>query len=61
MEPKMLYNLSKTCGAYDMDMVDSAIEEIVKYTYENDDGLAAWLSENVKLMNFKEIIKKLSQ
>ena len=55
-----LQKLISACIAYDMDEVDIAMEEITTYQYENDDGLVAWLKDNVNMMNFDEIVEKLS-
>jgi CheY-like chemotaxis protein len=57
---EILSKLLAACRDYDMDAVDEAMAEIENYEYESDDGLAEWLHENVRQMNFKEIIDKLS-
>ena len=56
----VLSKLLTACDAYDMDEVDAAMEELTGYLYESDDGLVDWLHENVDLMNFTEIVEKLS-
>ena len=43
-----------------MGEVDAVMEEITKYQYKSDDGLVEWLRENVDLVNFDEIVQKLS-
>jgi hypothetical protein len=55
-----LLKLIAACNSYDMDGVDAAMKEITKFHYEADDGLVAWLEENVDMMNFEEIIERLS-
>ena len=57
---KVLFELLKACKAYDMDGADEAMDEIEKYQYTADDGLAVWLRENIYMMNFAQIIQKLS-
>jgi len=52
--------LLMACKEYDMDGVDAAIAELEKFHYGAGAGAVAWLVENVKLMNFDEIIEKLS-
>jgi len=52
--------LISACESYDMDEVDAAMAEIAEYRYEADAGLVDWLQENIDLMNFDEIIEKLS-
>jgi len=56
----VLLRLVAACEAYDMDEVDAAMEEITSCQYESDDGLADWLQENVDLMNYDEIVERLS-
>ena len=57
---QVLSKLLAACEAYDMDGVDAAMEEIENCEYKSDEGLAAWLRENVDLMNFAQIREKLS-
>ena len=59
-EPELLMRLVDACKAYDMDNVDSLMEELDQFDYQEDEGLGDWLKENVMLMNFKEIIERLS-
>jgi CheY-like chemotaxis protein len=56
----VLGRLLTACNAYDMDGIDSAMEEIELCEYEADDGLAIWLRENVDKMNFSQIKERLS-
>ncbi|MDR2461489.1 MAG: response regulator [Deltaproteobacteria bacterium] len=55
----LLERLSLACQNYDMDGVDSAMDELKKYTYENDPELVDWLKKRVELMEFDEIVSKL--
>jgi CheY-like chemotaxis protein len=59
-DAETLSKLLAACKAYDVDGVDEAVAELEKYGYESDDGLAAWLIENSKLTNFRQIMEKLS-
>ena len=56
---EMLQKLLAACERYDMDGMDEAMEEIERFTYASDDGLAVWLRENLDLMNLMEIRNKL--
>ena len=56
----VLSKLLTACKDYDMDGADAAMAEIDRYRYESDDGLADWLRDNVDVMNFEEIVEKLS-
>ncbi|MCL2002966.1 MAG: GAF domain-containing protein [Oscillospiraceae bacterium] len=56
----LLAKLLIACKEYDMDGADEAIDEIGRYQYESDDGLAIWLRENVGMMNFSQIVERLS-
>ena len=55
-----LVKLREACEVYNMDGVDDAMSQLEKYRYKYDGDLAAWLVENIKLMNFKEIVERLS-
>jgi len=59
-DAKTLDRLYQACTNYDMNGVDSALEELESFDYESDGALVDWLRENVELMNFDEIIEKLS-
>ena len=55
-----LSQLLEACKAYDMDGVDDAMAEIEKYNYEADEGLVAWLIDNIRQMRFKKIVERLT-
>ena len=55
-----LAKLLSACDNYDMDGVDAAMGEIEEYEYTFDDGLVAWLRQNVDQMNFTQIKEKLA-
>ena len=57
----VLRKLRDACKSYDMDGVDEAIAEIIRFDYEADGGLSSWLVENVEQMNFGSIVEKLSE
>jgi len=59
-DSSVLERLRVACDSYDMDGVDSAIDEITGYKYESGEELVFWLQENVEQMNFSEIVNKLS-
>ena len=58
-DEKTLLMLYTACKNYDINKADRAMEEIEKYKYESDDGLADWLRENIDRMDFKQIVQKL--
>jgi hypothetical protein len=58
-DKEVLTKLLDACKVYNMDGVDAAMKEIESFDYQSDDGLAAWLRENVEKMNFLKIIEKL--
>jgi len=43
-----------------MNEVFEIMDEIYLYQYDADGGLTEWLKENVQLVNFSEIVEKLS-
>jgi len=60
-DPGVLSKLSDACVIYDITGVDAAMDEIEKYRYESDGGLASWLRENVDMMRFPQIVEKLTE
>ena len=56
-----LAKLLDACKTYNMDEVDEAMAELEKFKYESGGDLAEWLIENIKNMNFKEIVRRLSE
>jgi hypothetical protein len=56
---EVLSKLFSACKDYNMDAADAAMEEMEKFQYESDDGLANWLRENVEMMNFSRIVERL--
>ena len=59
-DPLILENLFLACRSYSVDEVEAAMAELEKFQYESDDGLVIWLRERVDLMEFADIIEKLS-
>ncbi|MDR1921737.1 MAG: response regulator [Candidatus Adiutrix sp.] len=57
----VLDRLREACANYDMDGVDRAMVELERYAYEDRADLAAWLRERVDVMDFKEILARLSE
>ena len=55
-----LSKLLHACEVYNMDEVDEAMTELEKYAYDTGGEFADWLVENIKLMNFREIVERLS-
>ena len=56
-----LKKLQIACTNYDMDGVDAIMEELAVFSYESDDGLIDWLHENIEMMNFPEIVERISE
>jgi len=59
-DKKWLLKLLDACSDYDMDGVEAAMAEIEKYQYASDGNLVDWLRNNADMMNFSQIVKKLS-
>ncbi|MCL1927852.1 MAG: ATP-binding protein, partial [Treponema sp.] len=57
---EMLLKLSEACKDFNAGVIDEIMSELYAYEYESDNGLVAWLRENVDLMNYEEITEKLS-
>ena len=56
-----LSKLLTACEAYDLDGVNAAMEEIDGYVYESGGDLVEWLRDKVYLMDFPQIVQKLSE
>ena len=56
----VLLKLKSASEIYDMEGVETAMEEIDNYVYESGGELIEWLRERVYLMDCQEIAKKLS-
>ena len=57
----VMANLLKACRQFDINGVDRAMAELVRYDYETGGELVRWLRETVKVMGFKEISQRLSK
>ncbi|MDR1935791.1 MAG: response regulator [Candidatus Accumulibacter sp.] len=56
----VLDRLREACANYDMDGVDKAMVELESYTYEHRPELVVWLRERVDMMDFRQILDRLS-
>jgi len=59
-DKEILNRLLQACKNYEMNNVDSALDELELCTYETDTDLITRLRENTEQMNFDEIIEDLS-
>jgi len=59
-DPDMLERLFIACRSYAVDDVEVVMTELEAHEYENDNDLIIWLREKVDLMEFTEVIEKLS-
>jgi HPt (histidine-containing phosphotransfer) domain-containing protein len=55
-----LDRLREACAKYDMDGVDKAMAELEGFTYDNRPELIPWLRERVDMMEFRQILNRLS-
>jgi len=55
-----LSSLLQACRDYEMRTVDAVLEEMEAYDYKADGELVIWLRENVEMMNFDEIVERLT-
>ena len=55
----LLAQLREACAGYDMNAADTAMAEIEGFAYEAHNELAAWLRDNVDMVNYTEIVEKL--
>ncbi|MDR3053390.1 MAG: response regulator [Coriobacteriales bacterium] len=57
----VLARLKEACAAFDMTSIDTAMDELKRYDYTTGAGLVTWLSEQVLVMGFDEIVERLSR
>ncbi len=57
---EVLLRLRDACDDYDMDGIDEAMEEIERYDYDADGGLAAALRESVTRMDYGAVVARLA-
>lgn len=58
-DPRTLEALVAACRTWDMDGVDTAMEQLEACTYGNDNDLVVWLREQADVMGFGAIIERL--
>ncbi|MCL2605122.1 MAG: hypothetical protein FWD90_11645 [Defluviitaleaceae bacterium] len=54
-----LKKLLAACQSYNMDDADAAMAEIDRYRYDDDGGLALWLTDRYDIMDYNSIVKRL--
>jgi CheY-like chemotaxis protein len=59
-DPAVLDHLLRACRAYDMDAVDEAMQDLETFHYHEGGDLVAWLREKISLLDFEEVMKRLS-
>jgi signal transduction histidine kinase/FixJ family two-component response regulator len=60
-DPTILARLREACRNYDMDGVDSAIDELDGFSYSSDPELTAWLKDRAEEMDLQRIIERFPQ
>ncbi|GHU32608.1 hypothetical protein FACS1894172_09540 [Spirochaetia bacterium] len=60
-DAEVLHALQKASENFDIDGVDKAMEQLEAYMYESGGELMEWLREQVSIMGFKQIAKRLAQ
>ena len=58
---EVLQTLRTACDNYQIEEIETALKEIECFEYTADDGLSAWLRENIDQMNYMEIVEKLAE
>ena len=53
--------LREACAEYDVNIVDETIEQLNSFDYEAGGELVGWLTENAELMNYTDIVRKLTR
>ncbi|MCL2809674.1 MAG: response regulator [Treponema sp.] len=58
---EVLLKLNEACAGYAIDDIEKYMNEIEAFNYTADDGLAAWLRDNVDQMNYMEVTERISK
>ena len=58
-DPAVLAVLLDACKRFDMDDLDAAMDDMGRYQYDSDEGLADWLRGAVSNMELTKIVEKL--
>lgn len=58
-EDESLGKLLSACEIYDMNSAEEILDEIEVFQYSADEGLVSWLRENLNMMNFSGVVKRL--
>jgi len=56
----LLLKLKNACGDFNLSAADAVMSQIEAFQYTEDGGLVDWLRENVGLMNYADVVEKLS-
>jgi len=61
-DPEVLAALRQACETFDIDRMDQAMKSLTSFEYSSKDGaeLVAWLEEKAFRLDFKQIVKRLS-
>jgi len=57
---ELLLTLLTSCKDYSLKRVEATMAEIEKYQYQADNGLVDWLRKSIDIMNFQQIVERLS-
>jgi len=62
-DPAVLADLRQACETFDIDRMDQAMKLLTSYEYSSSDGakLVTWLEEKAFRLDFKEIVKRLTE
>jgi CheY-like chemotaxis protein len=62
-DPAVLEALRQSCQAFDIDQMDQAMKLLTSYEYSSPGGaeLVAWLEEKAFRLDFKQIVKRLTE
>jgi len=58
-DKEMLARLKVACDDYDINVIDTVMEELEAFEYDEGGELVEWLRQNAELSNFGEIVERL--
>ena len=59
-DPMLLSKLADSCKTFNLNAAEEVMDELDRFEYDKDNDLILWLRENIDIMNFTAITKKLT-
>jgi hypothetical protein len=57
----VLADLKDACAQFDIDAIDTAMDELESYQYDEGADLVQWLRSQVDIVEFDQIVQRLDE